>query len=174
MSLRCWHDRPAALTLYDGVTSPDRSKMETAMSDDPLTAALQRPDAAWARQHLDQDIVAWITTMAPDGRVQSSPISFLVEGGDLIFYSQPGAPKVRNIEHSSRVAFHLQSDPYADHWLSIEGTARVDRTIPAMDRYERYLAKYAEPHAHWGLDFTDTAQDFSLPIRIRPTRVRLA
>ena len=144
------------------------------MSDDPLTAALQRPAAAWAREHLDGDVVGWITTVAPDGRVQSSPISFLVEGGDLFFYSQPDAPKVRNIEHSPRVSFHLQADPYADHWLSIEGIAQADESIPPMDVHERYLSKYTEPHAHWGLDFTNTARDFSLPIRIRPTRVRLA
>jgi hypothetical protein len=31
----------------------------------------------------------------------------------------------------------------------------------------------AAPHEHWGLDFTQTALDFSVPIRIRPSRVRL-
>jgi hypothetical protein len=42
-----------------------------------------------------------------------------------------------------------------------------------LDAHERYRAKYGEPHAHWGLDFTQTALDFSVPIRIQPTRVRL-
>jgi hypothetical protein len=71
------------------------------------------------------------------------------------------------------VSFHLQSDPYGDHLLIIEGTAVIDPTIPPLDAHERYQAKYGEPHAHWGLDFTQTALDFSVPIRIRPTRVRL-
>lgn len=143
------------------------------MPEDLLAAALARDEGAWAREHLEHDIVAWLTTVAPDGRVQSSPISFLFERGRLSFYSQPGTPKVRNLEHSSKVSFHLQSDPFADHWLTIEGTAVVDSTIPPMDENEAYVSKYTEPHAHWGLDFTDTARAFSVPIRIQPTRIRL-
>jgi len=139
----------------------------------PLMAALARDDAAWAREHVERDIVGWLTTVAPDGRVQSSPISFLHDGADLVFYSQPDTPKMRNLAHSPLVSFHLQSDPYGDHWLIIEGRAVVDRTIPPLDAHERYRAKYEEPHAHWGLDFTQTSLDFSLPIRIQPVRVRV-
>jgi PPOX class probable F420-dependent enzyme len=142
-------------------------------ADGPLEAALARDDAAWAREHLERDVVAWLTTVAPDGRVQSSVISFLHDGPDLVFYSQPNTPKLRNIAHSPLVSIHLQSDPYGDHTLIIEGTAVIDATIPPLDVHERYRAKYTEPHAHWGLDFTQTALDFSVPIRIRPTRVRL-
>ena len=143
------------------------------LTNGPLTAALARDDATWAREHLERDVVAWLTTVAPDGRVQSSPISFLRDGADLFFYSQPNTPKLRNIAHSPLVSFHLQSDPYGDHSLIIEGTAVIDVTIPPLDIHDRYRAKYTEPHAHWGLDFTQTALDFSVPIRIRPTRVRL-
>jgi PPOX class probable F420-dependent enzyme len=142
-------------------------------ADGPLAAALAGDDAAWAREHLEHDVVAWLTTVAPDGRVQSSLISFLRDGADLFFYSQPGTPKLRNIAHSPLVSFHLQSDPYGDHSLIIEGTAVIDGTIPPLDDHERYRAKYREPHAHWGLDFTSTARAFSVPIRILPTRVRL-
>jgi PPOX class probable F420-dependent enzyme len=144
------------------------------MTDDALTGALDRDDADWAREHLEHDVVAWLTTVAPDGRVQSSLISFLRDGPDLVFYSRPDTPKVRNIEHSPQVSLHLQSDPYGDHMLIIEGTAEVDHSIPPMDVHERYRAKYEEPHAHWGLDFTNTARVFDLPIRIRPQRIRLA
>jgi PPOX class probable F420-dependent enzyme len=141
--------------------------------DDPLATALERNDAAWAREHLERDVVAWLTTVSPTGRVQSSVISFLYDDGTLFFYSQPSTPKVRNLAHSSQVSFHLQSDPLGDHWLVIEGTAAIDTAIAPMDVHERYRAKYAGPHEHWGLDFTRTALDFSLPIRIRPTSVRL-
>jgi PPOX class probable F420-dependent enzyme len=140
----------------------------------PLATALARDDAAWAREHLQRDVVGWLTTVAPDGRVQTSVISFLEDGDGLFFYSQPGTPKVRNIEHSPQVSFHLQSDPYGDHFLVIEGTAAIDPGIPPMDENERYRAKYREPHEHWELDFTETSRRFSVPIRIRPARVRVA
>jgi PPOX class probable F420-dependent enzyme len=139
----------------------------------PLTAALDRDDAVWAREHLERDVVAWLTTVAPNGRVQSSLISFLHDGADLFFYSEPDTPKLRNLAHSPLVSFHLQSDPYGDHSLIVEGTAVIDATIPPLDAHVRYRAKYREPHAHWGLDFTQTALNFSVPIRIRPLRVRL-
>jgi len=142
-------------------------------ADGPLSGALARDDAVWAREHLERDVVAWLTTVAPDGRVQSSLISFLHDGAGVFFYSQPNTLKLRNIGHSPLVSFHLQSDPYGDHSLIIEGTAEVDKTIPPLDAHGRYMAKYREPHEHWGLDFTQTALDFSVPIRIRPTRVRL-
>jgi len=143
------------------------------LADGPLPVALARDDAAWAREHLERDVVAWLTTVAPDGRVQSSLISFLHDGADVFFYSQPNTPKLRNLAHSPLVSFHLQSDRYGDHSLIIEGTAIIDTSIPPLDAHERYQAKYREPHAHWGLDFTQTALDFRVPIRIRPTRVRL-
>jgi len=143
------------------------------MDDDVLRIALDKDNAAWAREHLATDVVAWLTTVAADGRPQSSVISFLRDGSTILFYSQPDTPKLRNIARSPLVSFHLQSDPLGDHWLVIEGTAEIDPTIPPMDVHERYRAKYTEPHAHWGLDFTQTALDFSAPIRITATRVRL-
>ena len=141
--------------------------------DDPLSSALARDEAAWARDHLGRDVVAWLTTVAPDGRVQSSVVSFLYADGVLFFYSQPDTPKVRNIAHKPVVSFHLDTDPYGDHWLIIEGTAVIDQTIAPLDQRADYVAKYTEPHAHWGLDFAETAKSFSVPIRILPTRVRV-
>lgn len=53
------------------------------LAHDPLTAALAGDDAAWAREHLERDVVAWLTTVSSNGRVQSSVISFLHDGADL-------------------------------------------------------------------------------------------
>jgi PPOX class probable F420-dependent enzyme len=140
----------------------------------PLTEALRRDDAAWAREHLETDVVAWLTTVAPDGRPQSSVISFLHEAGTILFYSQPDTPKLRNIGSSPVVSFNLQSDPYGDHYLTIEGTASIDSSVPPSDRHPAYYAKYLEPHAHWEMDVADVARDFSVPIRITASRVRVA
>ena len=83
----------------------------TAGGDGPLIEALRHEDAAWAREHLETDVVAWLTTVAPDGRPQSSVVSFLREGDTILVYSEPDTPKLRNIAHSPQVSFHLQSDP---------------------------------------------------------------
>ena len=140
----------------------------------PLEAALARDDAEWARQHLADDVVAWLTTVAPDGTPQSSVIAFLWEGETILFYSQPDTPKLRNVARSPLVSFSLQSDRYGDHLLIIEGTAAEDRTIPPSDEHPAYRVKYREPLEHWGMGEAETARDFSVPIRITPRRVRLA
>jgi PPOX class probable F420-dependent enzyme len=144
------------------------------VADGPLAKALRRDDAGWAREHLEMDVVAWLTTIAPDGRPQTSVISFLHDDGTILFYSQPDTPKLRNIEHSPKVSFNLQSDPYGDHYLVIEGTVAIDPSVPSSDRHEVYREKYLEPHRHWGMDVAEVARDFSVPLRIVPTRVRMA
>jgi PPOX class probable F420-dependent enzyme len=143
------------------------------MTGDPLTTALAREDAGWAREHLEGDVVAWLTTVAPDGRPQSSVISFLHDGATIFFYSKPDTPKLRNLGHSPLVAFHLQSDPLGDHTLIIEGHAAIDPAISASDVHPAYQAKYRDPLAHWEMDEATTAREFSVPIRITPTRVRI-
>lgn len=149
--------------------------MNQAEGVDPsvLAVALERVDAGWAREHLAADIVAWLTTVAADGTPQSSVISFLWDGDTIFFYSKPDTPKLRNLARSPLVSFHLQSDPYADHALIVEGTAAEDRTIPPSDVHPAYRAKYREPLAHWAMGEAETAADFSVPIRITPRRVRV-
>ena len=143
------------------------------MEPDPLSTALAKDGAGWAREHLAGDIVAWLTTVAPDGRPQSSIISFLHDGATIFFYSKPDTPKLRNLAHSALVSFHLETDPFGDHALIVEGTAEVDSSIPPSDVHEAYRAKYREPLVHWAMDEAQTAQDFSVPIRVHPTRVRV-
>ena len=139
----------------------------------PWQEVLSSERGAWARTHLAHDVVGWITTVAADGQPQTSVISFLWEGDSLIFYSKPNTPKVRNIERSPLVSFHLQSDAHGDQVLTLEGTAEVDRSIPPSDVYAPYQAKYAEPLTHWKMDEAETARQFSVPIRVHPTRLRL-
>lgn len=141
--------------------------------DEPL-AALDptTPGGAWASEHLAGDIVGWLTTVSPDGQPQSSVVAFHWDGTDVVVYSQPRAPKVRNIAANPHVAFTLCGDAYGDHMLSMEGLASPDPTLPPQDEVEAYVAKYREPLEHWGMDAGETAREFSLPLRIRPTRIR--
>lgn len=139
------------------------------MSTDP---AASDESAAWATEHLETDLIGWLTTRAPDGRLQSSPISFLWEDGTILFYSQPGTPKLRNLAADPHVSFTLQSDPYGDHVLIVEGEAHVDPAVPPSDRHPAYASKFREALGHWGLEVEQTARDFSVAVRITPIRTR--
>jgi len=144
------------------------------MEPGKLETALKRHAAGWAREHLADDVVGWLTTVAPDGTPQSSLVSFLWEGETILVYSQPDTPKLRNIARSPLVSFNLQSDPYGDHLLTIEGTGAEDRSVPPSDEHAAYAEKYREPLRHWEMGEAETARDFSVPIRITPRRIRLA
>ena len=139
---------------------------------EPVRAALAKGDAAAARRHLAIDVVGWLTTVAADGRPQTSVISFLWDGDGILFYSRPDTPNVRNIAARPFVSFHLNCDPYGDHVVVVEGKARVVPLEKRSDVHPAYAAKYREPLAHWGMDERQTANEFSLPIRILPERVR--
>ncbi len=139
---------------------------------DAVQAALGAPEASWAREHLVADVVGWLTTRSADGRLQSSVISYLWDGAAILFYSQPDTPKLRNIAAGPDVSFHLNSDPYGDHVLIVEGTAEVDGSIAPSDVHPAYAAKYHEPLAHWAMDEHETAEQFSVPVVIRPRRIR--
>jgi PPOX class probable F420-dependent enzyme len=138
-----------------------------------VRGALVGADAAPARERLSRDVVGWLTTVAADGRPQTSLVSFLWDGDGILFYGRPDTPKVRNIAANGAVSFHLNCDPYGDHVVIVEGRAQVVPLEKRSDVHPAYAAKYAEPHAHWGMDERETADDFSLPIRIHPERVRL-
>jgi PPOX class probable F420-dependent enzyme len=144
-----------------------------AMDDDPLARALAGDEAAWARDHIERDVVGWLTTVSPDGTPKPSIISFLREGTTILFYSKPDTLKLRNIARSPVVSFHLGTDPFGDHALIVEGIAETDPETPPSDVHPAYRAKYREPLAHWGMDEATTAREYSVPIRIRPRRVRL-
>jgi PPOX class probable F420-dependent enzyme len=142
--------------------------MDTATATSSPTVAA----GTWASEPLADDIVGWLTTVAPDGTPQSSVVCFFWDGAEIVVYSQPGALKVRNIAANPCVTFILQSDQYGDHMLSLEGIATPDPSRPPQDQVAAYMAKYREPLAHWGMDPAATAREFSLAIRIRPTRIR--
>jgi PPOX class probable F420-dependent enzyme len=137
-----------------------------------LFGQLESDACAWAREHLRDDVVGWLTTVAPDGRVQASAVSFLWDGATILFYSKPNTPKLRNIAAHPQVSFNLNSDEYADHVLIVEGIAALDPDCPPSDVHPTYAAKYHGPLAHWEMDEAQTARDFSVAIRITPTRIR--
>lgn len=139
---------------------------------EPIQHALLADDAADAREHLANDVVGWLTTVSPDGTPHTAVIPFLWDGEGILFYSKPDAPKIRNLAAHPDVSFHLNCDPYGDHIVVIEGLAGPAPHEARSDVHRAYRRKYREPHEHWGMDEKRTADEYSVPIRILPERVR--
>ena len=64
-----------------------------------------------AEQHLRDDIVGWFTTVAPDGRPQSSVISFLWDGETILFYSKPDTRGNQRAADDDRAALRAIGSP---------------------------------------------------------------
>jgi PPOX class probable F420-dependent enzyme len=132
-----------------------------------------QPGARAARR-LREESVVWLTTVTPAGAPLPRPVGFLWDGGDTVsIYSQPGA-RVRNIAANPRVALHFDGDGRGGEVVVLSGIARVDPDAPPADAWPAWLEKYAAQIEGFGMTPAAYAARFSVPIRIRLTRLDAA
>ncbi|MBA2595308.1 MAG: TIGR03667 family PPOX class F420-dependent oxidoreductase [Chloroflexota bacterium] len=127
---------------------------------------------ARAAGHLAGDLVVWLITVGSDQTPQPSPVWFLWDGDTALIYSQPGTPKLRNIERTGRVSLHFNSDTYGNDVVVMTGNAWVDSDTPPGNEVPAYVAKYADGMQSLGMPPEAFAQAYSVPIRVRPTSLR--
>jgi PPOX class probable F420-dependent enzyme len=122
-------------------------------------------------RHLREEMVVWLTTVTPAGAPLPRPVGFLWDGGELVsMYSQPGA-RVRNIAANPRVTLNFDGDGRGGDIVVLSGTAHVDADGAAADANPAWLDKYAGQIAETGLTPASYAARFSVPVRIRLTRL---
>jgi PPOX class probable F420-dependent enzyme len=83
---------------------------------------------------LEEEIIAWLVTVTPDGTPVPTPVWFWWDGETLLVYSQAGKPKLRHIAANPRVAVALQLDEVGDLRAVITGEAAVDESVPRLHR----------------------------------------
>jgi PPOX class probable F420-dependent enzyme len=133
---------------------------------------LDSPAGARADRRLRTERILWLTTVRADGQPQASPVWFVWDGETFLIFSQPDAQKLRNLAANPRVAVHVDTDEAGEDVVTIDGTAAVDPDVPSSDQLEEYQVKYREGIQAIGTTPAELARDYSVAIRIRPTRVR--
>jgi PPOX class probable F420-dependent enzyme len=133
---------------------------------------LDSPAGARADRRLRTEQILWLTTVRADGQPQASPVWFVWDGETFLIFSQPDAQKLRNLAANPRVAVHVDTDEAGEDVVTIDGTAAVDPDVPSSDQLEEYQVKYREGIQAIGTTPAELARDYSVAIRIRPTRVR--
>jgi PPOX class probable F420-dependent enzyme len=123
-------------------------------------------------RRLNDEQVAWLITVDPDGTPQPSPVWFLHQAEGVLIYSIPGKPKVRNIESNPRVTLAFNTDPNGGDVVVLTGEARVEETRPAAIDYPEYLAKYSQSIHRIGMTPESFSGTYSTPIHVRLTQVR--
>jgi PPOX class probable F420-dependent enzyme len=122
-------------------------------------------------RRLADELIGWLVTVGRTGAPVPSPVWFLWDGESLLLYSQPDTPKLRNIARNPHVALHLNDDGRGGDVVIVAGDAHRSDD-PGADHVPDYIAKYAELIAEYGWTPESFAADYSVPVRIRPTRVR--
>lgn len=122
--------------------------------------------AALARR-LEGERHAWLTTVAASGTPYPSLVWFLPVGDEVVVYSQPETPKVRNIVARPRVSLHFDSDGNGGGVATLTGTAAIDPAVVPAHNSAEYLARYGD----WivddlGMTPESFAASYSVPIRI--------
>ena len=128
---------------------------------------------AHAEARLRREKIAWLTTVRRDGQPQSSPVWFLYVDGEIVVYSKPTTQKVRNVQANPKVAVHLRDVDEGSDIVSIEGIAEIDESYPAAAAIPAYVTKYRAMIKDINMDPDSFAKSYSVPVRIRPTKIRV-
>ncbi|WTW99567.1 TIGR03667 family PPOX class F420-dependent oxidoreductase [Streptomycetaceae bacterium NBC_01309] len=137
-----------------------------------LTSHLEAHDRERVEARLARNLIAWLTSVRPDGQPVSVPVWFLLrDDGTILVYSRPGKAKLRNIAANPRVSLTLDVTDIGRNIVRVEGTARHDESVPPAHLEPAYLAKYIE---RMGAMF-DTPERFgemfSAPVVITPAKL---
>jgi PPOX class probable F420-dependent enzyme len=149
-----------------------KDALRLAASDPPQYAGSmfdERPDI---QARLDEEVVAWMTTVNPAGQPQTSPVWFLIEDEVIVIYSLDGTPRTRNIARSPKVSLHLNSTLTGGEVVVIEGEAEIIADGPAADQDDAYVTKYSVSMHDIGMTPASFATDYPVRIHLRPTRLR--
>jgi PPOX class probable F420-dependent enzyme len=89
---------------------------------------------------------AHVATVMPDGAPHSVPVWVGTEGDRILFFTQPGSQKARNLARDPRVAISLVDDANPYRTGRVRGrvveTRTGDAALEAMDRIsERYTGE---------------------------------
>ena len=135
---------------------------------------LRKRKDAQAAKRLRDELIVWLTTVSRQGQPRSSPVWFWWDGEAFHLFSQPRKPKLRNISSNPRVSLHLEGGREGDDIVVFEGRARIVGEGEPATSLPEYVKKYGRLIASYGWTPESFAADYTVPIVVRPTRVRVS
>ncbi|AUS79981.1 PPOX class F420-dependent oxidoreductase [Actinoalloteichus sp. AHMU CJ021] len=135
-----------------------------AERDDPRT---------WWRDFVAEEPAktAKVATVRKDGSPHVAPVWVALDGDDVVFTTSASSVKGRTIARDGRVSlcFDYELPPY--HFLTVDGTARVDDDLDAVRRWATAIAaRYvgAEVAEEYG---RRNATPGEVVVRVTPTHI---
>lgn len=129
-----------------------------------------KPDKR-TQDHLEKDMVVWLTTVSSSGKPHAVPVWFWWDGRQFLIYSIPGQ-KIRDIESNPNVELHLNTDRGGDRVHRFEGRAEILENHPPAYRVAKYLAKYRERIKGYGWTPKGFSDQYHVVVRVKPSRIK--
>jgi PPOX class probable F420-dependent enzyme len=137
-----------------------------------LTSLLPPADRERVESRLHSNLIAWLTTVRPDGQPVSVPVWFLLRDDEtILLYSGPEKAKLRNIAANPKVSLALDVTDIGRNIVRLEGTARRAHDQPPANEDPAYLAKYIERMAALFGTPEQFAAVFSAALIITPAKL---
>lgn len=130
------------------------------------------PSGKHVERRLRDELIIWLTTVRLNRVPEPSPVWFLWDGQTVLVYSQPGKLKLTNIQRNPNVALHFDGDGHGGDIVILTGNAVIDHDTPPASDVPAYVEKYRARIAEIGMTPETFAGEYSVPIRITPTKLR--
>ena len=138
-----------------------------------LTSHLPAGERERVEDRLHHNLMAWLTSVQPDGQPVSVPVWFLMRDDEtILLYSRSGTAKLRNIANNPKVSLALDVTDIGRNIVCIEGVARHSYDEAPASQQPAYLAKYLERIAALFGTPEQFAELFSVALIITPTKLR--
>jgi PPOX class probable F420-dependent enzyme len=122
--------------------------------------------------HLRDEIVVWMTVVAPKSGPIPMPVWFLWEGGESVVMFSKDSARVRNLETNPLVSLNFAGDGGGGDIVVLSGRATVARDAPGANQVGAYVEKYAEQIQRIGHTPDSFADAYPVPVHIELTKLR--
>jgi len=123
------------------------------------------------QQRLQETVIIWLTTVGADGTPHPNPVWFYWDGKIFFIHSQPTSTKLKNISRNPRVSLNLEgSDELGDDIVIAVGSAQIEKNPRHLE--PGYAEKYVEHIRNLGMTTEEFEQDYSVLIKVTPTKFR--
>jgi PPOX class probable F420-dependent enzyme len=123
--------------------------------------------------HLREDMVVWLTSVAPAGAPLPTPVWFLWDGQQSLRVSSlPTAKRVEHIAANPHVSLNFPGDGQGGDIVVFSARATIDADAPPVDRMEPFVTKYATAMQRIGLTPEQFAERYSVALHVELRRLR--
>jgi len=124
-------------------------------------------------KRLENQKLAWLTTVDSNGTPQPNPVWFIWDDGVIFIFSKPNQAKLNNIQRSGRVAVNLEATADEEHITIFTGQAEIiDRADLPAGILDRYAERYAQGMKGIQLTRAEYEAAYTIPIRFTPAKLR--